>query len=329
MSGRRWAIRVGVLGVAVLALWQRSPSGQAERHATAEGEVHAQAAEVRTGQAGAGAGPAAPAYGERAQVGPTDREADRRIFEDTMDRALLERLDTLPIGDRMVRFGRWFLGTEYVPKTLEVAGPERLVVNLRQLDCVTYLENLLAMARVLGSDNPSFEAFLAELQRIRYRGGVINGYASRLHYFSEWIADNESRGLLRDVTREIGGVALDEPIDFMSTHSDAYRQLESPEQLARIREIEGTLSARTRHYVPERRIAEVESRIRDGDIIAATSTITGLDIAHTGMAVWIDGRLHLMHAPLVGKDVQISELPLVERILRIEGQDGIMVARPR
>ena len=35
-----------------------------------------------------------------------------------------------------------------------------------------------------------------------------------------------------------------------------------------------------------------------------------------------------MHAPLVGDSVQISEVTLAERIQRIEGQDGIIVARP-
>ncbi len=66
----------------------------------------------------------------------------------------------------------------------------------------------------------------------------------------------------------------------------------------------------------------------DGDIIAATSTVAGLDIAHTGIALWRDGRLHLLHAPLAGGVVQISEVPLAERIQRIDGQDGVMVARP-
>ena len=81
--------------------------------------------------------------------------------------------------------------------------------------------------------------------------------------------------------------------------------------------------------MPEARIAAVADRIRDGDVIAATSTVAGLDVAHTGLALHVDGRLHLLHAPLVGDSVEVSELPLADRILRIEAQDGIMVARPR
>ena len=158
---------------------------------------------------------------------------------------------------------------------------------------------------------------------------MLEEYPSRLHYFSEWIGDNDKMGLVRDVSQELGGVAEDEPIDFMTTHPDAYRQLgENPTFLTELREVEARLSAEPRYYVPEDRIALIEDRIQDGDIIAATSTVAGLDIAHTGIALWRAGRLHLLHAPLAGGVVQISEAPLAERIQRIGGQDGVMVARP-
>jgi hypothetical protein len=121
----------------------------------------------------------------------------------------------------------------------------------------------------------------------------------------------------------------DEPVNFMSTHPDAYRQLsEDPANVGRIRETETALTTAGRTYVPEDRIASVADRIQEGDIIAATSTVAGLDVAHTGLAVRVDGALHLLHAPLVGDSVEISTVPLADRILSIEGQDGILVARP-
>lgn len=258
-----------------------------------------------------------------------DTEDDRRIFREKMAWARAERLDTLPVGEIVARLGRTFVGTTYTPGTLEVDGPERLVVNLRELDCVTFVESVLAMARLIRDGRfDDYDAYTRELARIRYRNGVIDGYPSRLHYFSDWIADGEAKGIVRDVTRELGGVPDAEPVDFMSTHPDAYRQLADPAVLAAIRAVEAELNGRPRHYIPERAIAGVESGIRNGDIIAGTSTVKGLDVAHTGIALWIDGRLHLLHAPLVGKSVEISELPLAERIAGIRAQDGIMVARP-
>ena len=236
----------------------------------------------------------------------------------------------------MARIGETFVGTAYVPQTLEVEGPERVVVNLRELDCVTFVENVLALGRFVHLHDPSMlddEARLrAEYRRllteIRYRGGELDGYPSRLHYFSEWIADNGARGLVRDISRELGGMADDTPIDFMSTHPDAYRQLSEPGIVDEIARAEARLSARPRYFIGEAHIEGAAPGIASGDIIAATSTVDGLDIAHTGLALVRDGSVFLIHAPLVGSEVQISEVPLSARVQRIGSQDGIMVARP-
>ena len=263
-------------------------------------------------------------------------------------------------GDLLAGIGERFVGTPYQPHTLELSGPERLVINLEALDCVTFVENVLVLARlawsepsdladsdgngaadvrragsassrrtVLLDDPDAFQAaYRDELTRIRYRSGVLDGYASRLHYFSEWIADNEASGLVDEISLELGGMADPSPIDFMSTHPDAYRQLADPVVVAEIADMEARLAEVERHYVPAGAIDAAAAGIHNGDIIAATSTVAGLDIAHTGIALWRDGVLKLLHAPLVGSHVQISEESLAERIGRIGGQDGIMVARP-
>ncbi len=261
---------------------------------------------------------------------------DWAVLEERLRWAYDEGLDTLPIGDVVVAVGRSFVGTPYQPHTLEIPGDERLVMNFEALDCVTYVENVLAMSRFLRTapleilNEPDVYRSLYEsmLARIRYRDGEIDGYPSRLHYFSEWIADGERKALVTDMGSELGGVPDAERIDFMSTHPDAYAQLAEAESLARVAETETRLNQMPRIYIPEDEIAAAASGIRDGDVIAATSTVEGLDIAHTGIALWIDGRLHLMHAPLVGEEVQISERTLDRRIQEIGSQDGIMVARP-
>lgn len=258
----------------------------------------------------------------------TDQPADSLAFEETIAWAQANQIDTLPIGEAIAALGRTYVGTPYEPGTLELEGEERLIVNLRQLDCVTFIENMLAIARIMHAGTPDYDSFKRELVRMRYRGGVLSGYASRLHYFSEWIADNEEKGLVDDVTLAIGGVPDTGAISFMTRNVDAYRQLSDRSIVDEIRTIETTLSGRQRHYIPQDAIDAVAQNIRNGDIIAATSTLEGLDIAHTGLALWVDGRLHLMHAPLVGSVVEISELPLADRLRRIDAQDGIMVARP-
>ncbi|MDH3222170.1 MAG: DUF1460 domain-containing protein [Gemmatimonadota bacterium] len=244
--------------------------------------------------------------------------------------------DSLPFGELIGALGETFLGTAYEPRTLEVEGPERLVVNLRALDCVTFVENVLALSRLARTapadvlaDSVRFRAaFQKELTALRYREGRLRGYASRLHYFSEWLYDNESKGIVDHLTDQMGGSVDPEPIDFMSTHPEAYRQLADERVLSAIAQIEARLGAVERFVIPAEEIEERAHLIRTGDIIAATSTVPGLDVAHTGIAVWKDGVLRLLHAPLVGSSVELSEVSLAERIASIVGQDGIMVARP-
>ena len=161
------------------------------------------------------------------------------------------------------------------------------------------------------------------------RDGNIDGDPSRLHYCTDGVGDNAKRGLVRDISRELGGTLDTEPIDFMTAHVDAYRQLADPSFVVLLKQTEQRLTDGGRYFVPQDRIEEVAERIQDGDIIAATSTVRGLDVAHTGLALWVDGTLHMLHAPLVGEEVQISALSLADRIRRIGGQDGIIVARPR
>ncbi len=262
---------------------------------------------------------------------------DWQIAAERLRWARAQRLDTLPrFGDVLAAIGERFVGTPYAPGTLELPGPERLVVNLETLDCVTFVESVLVLARLARRGDPALAddpgrlqaTYAAELTRIRYRGGALNGYASRLHYFSEWIADNEDKGVVRDLSEELGGVPDGGAVNFMSAHPEAYAQLADPAARAEIASVEARLGAVARRYLPANRIAARARSIRNGDIIAATSTAGGLDVAHTGLALWRGGRLKLLHAPLAGSHVQITEGTLAERIERLRGQDGIMVARP-
>jgi len=278
--------------------------------------------------------PVPSAEGTRPAIGtPRDWE----IARTQMTWAQSQRLDTLPdFGNVVAALGERFVGTTYTPHTLEVPGPERLVVNLEALDCVTFVENVLALSRLVrgkSSDDLHDEslfraAYRDELVGIRYRSGVLAGYASRLHYFSEWIADAHAKGIVKDVSQQLGGRADESPVNFMSAHPDAYRQMQDPAVAEEIAAVEERLRPVLRFFLPAEEIDAKARLIRTGDIIAATSTMAGLDVAHTGIAVWRDGTLRLLHAPLVGSHVQLSEESIAERIRRIGGQDGIMVARP-
>jgi hypothetical protein len=240
-----------------------------------------------------------------------------------------KKWSTLPLGDVIVEVGKTFLGIEYVGHTLEQKGEERLVVNLRGFDCVSFYENCLVFARCIKKGTTTFDDYKRELQFIRYRGGTIDGYPSRLHYTSDYFFDNVKKKVWRNVTEEIGGKPFSKTINFMSTHPDSYQQLkENPSFLAVVKEQEAEIMKRTMFFVPKNRVADVAPKIHNGDIIGITTTIEGMDVGHTGVALWVDGTLRFMHAPIAGSKVQITDVPLAEYLLKIKKHSGIMVVRP-
>ncbi len=255
-------------------------------------------------------------------------EKDEQICRQKFSLAVSKSLSAKPIGEVIVAVGRSFEGTPYVAHTLEKEGEEQLVINLQGLDCVTFVENSLTLSRCIKMDSTTFAAYTRELQRIRYRGGIIDGYPSRLHYFSDWIYDNQEKGIVRDISRELGGEVYPKKIEFMTQHADAYPRLSDEGVVQQIKSTESVMATRTLYFVPKDRVREVQDKIRDGDIIGITTAVEGLDISHTGLAVRSDGVVKFLHAPLSKGVVQISEESLADYLGKIRKHTGIIIARP-
>ena len=229
----------------------------------------------------------------------------------------------------VAEIGKSFIGTVYEANTLEQPGDEHLVINLHSLDCVTFCENSLALARCIKMNKMTFQAFKGELQLIRYRGGIIDGYPSRLHYFSDFIFDNGKKKILTDITQSIGGVPFEKKVNFMSTHSNEYPKLkEQPAFIEIIKKQEEAINSRRLYHIPKNDIGKSDSGILDGDILAITTSIEGMDVSHTGMALWKERKLHFLHAPNVGYKVQVTPNPLSDYLAEHSKQLGILVARP-
>lgn len=235
--------------------------------------------------------------------------------------------DDNSVGEVMIAVGKGFLGTPYVGKTLEIDASEPLVVELAGLDCTTFLENVVVMTRLIQSGNLTEEAYYEELETLRYRDGVRDGYTSRLHYFTDWILENERKGIITQVSEELGGTAWQQDIDFMTSHANLYPFLEGEEMINELAEVEAELSATQMYYLPKAELASLESGIRNGDLIAITTTVNGLDIAHVGFAIWHEGRVHLFHASSSLKKVVISEKPLADYLAGNKSQSGVMICR--
>ena len=253
-------------------------------------------------------------------------EEDRAIFQKLADS--LSALEAQNTAAGMTRVGRALLGTPYVAQTLEVGEQEMLVVNFRGLDCTTFVENTLVLGHLMEEGKLDWDRYIKALEKVRYRGGKLDNYASRLHYFTDWIRENEAKGLVRDVTEDLYGVTVYKEINFMGTHREAYPFLASEENYEEILKVEKTLSAAPLTILPTEEVSRREALLQDGDIIALATDIDGLDVTHTGLAIRMDsGRVHLLHASTVG-EVVISEKPLAEYLKGVKRNIGIIVARP-
>lgn len=252
----------------------------------------------------------------------TTTDADKAAFVKIMSQ--LETENQTSVADRMVKVAKLRLGTPYVASTLE-KEPERLVIDIVETDCILYVESNLAMALTVSKD---FNDFADNILRLRYRNGVVDGYASRIHYTSEWLLQAAGRGLLEEITEKIGGQPLEQSFSYMSTHPQSYKQLKNnPSEVARIAAAEAELNKHDYYVIPKARIPELASKIKDGDIICFIGSTKGLDITHVAIALWDNGKLTFMHAsPKYGKAV-IEPSGLAGYCNSIKSNVGIRVAR--
>lgn len=199
-------------------------------------------------------------------------------------------------------FAKKFVGIPYVAHTLEVNDEEQLVVNLRQMDCTTYVETVVSLALCVQNGQFTYQDYINALRNLRYRNGVIDGYGSRLHYFSDWIDNNENMGFVKEVQSPNPPFSAIQVLnlDFMSKHPHSYKALRiSPYLVEEIRETEINLNGKKMNYIPKSSLANtslLRKVVRNGDILAVVTNVKGLDIAHLGIALWRKDGLHMLHA---------------------------------
>ena len=234
----------------------------------------------------------------------------------------------------MLYFGHSLLDVPYVGRTLEVNPREELVVNLRELDCTTFVETVLALTLTTRQGGRKWDDYCQTLTRIRYRGGQMKGYVSRNHYFSQWIESNVKLGLISErmgkkddnyfpftATQHIN-------VHYMSQHPDLYPMLKGKQDdIARIRRYEEEINGTAVRYIPSRLLGRDRKTLRcveDGDILALVTSRDGLDISHVGIAEWGgDGKLHLLNASSIYKKVVLDDISLYEYMMKYDHRLGI------
>lgn len=235
----------------------------------------------------------------------------------------------------VLTLARHFLGVPYVAHTLEVNGEERLVVNTRQLDCTTLVETVSALKLCAEQGKRSWNDYLEALRQLRYRGGKLEGYASRLHYFTDWIRDKVHMRLVDDIQQPNPPFTAVQQVgvSYMSKHPDAYKALKAhPELVPVIARQEQSLTGLKVRYIPKsavRNTALMRQTVKDGDILTITCSKAGLDIAHLGFAVWRADGLHLLNASQLRHKVVEEPMTLRRYLSKHPTFTGIRVVRLR
>jgi len=261
----------------------------------------------------------------------------REKFDRIVAKAKSENWAALPLGERTVTVGNELVGTRYKNYTLEIDNRiEAPSVNFLGLDCWTFFEISLGMSRMMAEppENWTPERLLHYIELDRYRGGNCTGeYLSRLHYLEDWLADNDRRGLVEDLTRSLGGTSVPHSAREMTVGWRHYRYLAANRSLlGPLGQMEARVSSRPLYQIPKSRVASIEGKLRSGDVIGIISRDGRhlFSTSHVGLAIRKpDGSLHFMHASAprnYGKVVIDSTLSTY--LYRFSTDSGILVARP-
>ena len=230
-------------------------------------------------------------------------------------------------------FARQFHAIPYVAHTLEVNDQEQLVVNTRELDCTTLVETVTALTLCVQQEKRQWADYLQMLRTLRYRQGVLNGYISRLHYFTDWILDKQQMGLVSEIQQPNPPFTAVQRINvnFMSQHPEYYQALKANRSLVPvIRQQEQALTGKTFRYIPKQEVKNTKlmrQTVKDGDIIAITCNKKGLEIAHLGFAVWQRDGLHLLNASQLHHKVVTEPMTLRQYLGKHKTHTGIRVIR--
>lgn len=244
---------------------------------------------------------------------------------------LLETQDITDPNKRVLTIAEKFLDVPYVAKTLETDnGVEVLTVNLDELDCTTFVETVLALALTAGEHRTSWRDYVANLEGMRYRGGVLNGYPSRLHYISDWVVDNSHRGNVTEVTCAFPDHrSTNKTLDFMSKHRENYPAMADSANFAGVKNIEMGYRMHRYDYLPWNVLNNkgIKEKFIEGDMVALLSKANGLDVAHVGFVVKdTKGTPYLLHASLKEGKVVRDKTPLMD-YLKKAGMPGLRVIR--
>ena len=255
-------------------------------------------------------------------------------FQSIARKAVKEQWRKLPMSDRMVKVAKELEGLPYKSYTLEIDNHiESPSVNFEGMDCWTFFETCMCFCRMLETPKTAYHPsdLLRQIEWTRYRNGRCNGnYLDRIHYLAEWYVDNKKRGTIKDLTRSFPNTRMHNQCQEMSILWKSYRYLKHNPQLRPLMaKQEKRLNRMSVYMVPKHKVAGIERKLQNGDIIGIASANDGGYCSHVGIIVKdAQGRSRFMHASSSHKKVLIDST-ISGYLNKYRKHAGILVARPK
>ena len=243
----------------------------------------------------------------------------------------LREADSLIRMQLVMRPGTWlrqvaqgWVGRPYGSGGKGVAAHE-LLVNLQQMDCMTAVENLMALRLAgewyhQGLLSPE-EAFIQALLRVRYESYPPCRWEDRYHYLAHAFVSWEANGWGHWLPL---GKPDNRSIRYISQHRERYKGFTD---WKKIQAIEKSLSTRMRFWIPEAELGEWLPLLQDGDLVAFIPSDSLLDVSHVGVFFWEGDKATFAHASLSARKWVWGE-DLCAYLDRREKVIGITVFRP-
>lgn len=201
-----------------------------------------------------------------------------------------------------------FLGVKYEPLTEK--DTDVLELRFDAFDDLTFLNTVVAIARVVTQPGPLRPVdVMQQIENVGYRQGKADGFSTKLVYGADWILNNKSRGIIKELTDDYSNSYKTKSLEKLTKERERYVALSDSAMYERQKMVE--MGFRT-HKIPHLKresfgLGDVATELRDGDIIMLLSTDPAFDVFERGIIVKRDDGYHFIHAS--EKDGQVVEEP--------------------
>jgi hypothetical protein len=209
-----------------------------------------------------------------------------------------------------------------------VCGEGCTLLNTQQLDCVTLVQYVLALAAARARTQPQqtdtalLTQYITQLNRIRYQRADNCVWDNRYFYFTHALRALCAQGLLQEVSASLGTPQAT-PLSYVSRHPGQFGRIRNA---ARLRQVEDSLSVIPQSVIALGQWQRYLPFAQTGDVIVFTTRVPGLDVTHCGFVHRQGDVLYITHASSARRRVLLRE-PLCQYLAAHPALPGFAVYR--